>query len=487
MEQEFDFSIPHRQPVKAIIQALIKSFGSMIKQLWPILIVILLNKKVQSGEGNRGKVFLFFFIISLLVLSYNLFEFFYLRYMIRNGELVIKKGFFVKREVVLPFERIQAVHLDQDWLQRLMGVVKVTFDSPGTTKTEERIFLEYKVAEQLRDILVGERTHHAVSEQQIEKSVPVISLDGSDLFKLGISANFLRVLLIMAAFAFGRLDDLQTITGKSSLDWVSWLGDEAAANSAVFISAIAIGLLLFSMLTSFILVVLKYGNFQLTQSSKGFHIRSGLINTREKLVPYNKIQFISWNANWIRRFIPFYLFHFHIIGDHEISNKWKIGVPATRLSFFPVLLQSYHPQLPTMAAKLYMHPDFLFRQFFISLIVIAAMGIAALVFDFQPGWKLLFISPVWMFFAYIYLKNFSVSIAVNALQINHTLFSKSYSLVRWDKVVSVVVKQSIFQRRRNLATVTLFTGGGSVSLPYISLKEAGEIRDYALYKSETAF
>ena len=134
-----------------------------------------------------------------------------------------------------------------------------------------------------------------------------------------------------------------------------------------------------------------------------------------------------------------------------------------------------------------MHPAFLFRQFFILLIVISAIGVAAWVFDFQPGWKLLFISPVWMFFAYIYLKNFSVSIAANALQINHTLFSKSFSLVRWDKVVAVVVKQSIFQRRRNLATVTLFTGGGSVSLPYISMKEAGEIRDYALYKSETAF
>ncbi|MES2882654.1 MAG: PH domain-containing protein, partial [Bacteroidota bacterium] len=59
-------------------------------------------------------------------------------------------------------------------------------------------------------------------------------------------------------------------------------------------------------------------------------------------------------------------------------------------------------------------------------------------------------------------------------------------LLQWQKLQSVVIKQSMFQRKRNLATVYIYTAGGTVVFPFISLEAAHEFCNYALYKTETA-
>jgi len=47
------------------------------------------------------------------------------------------------------------------------------------------------------------------------------------------------------------------------------------------------------------------------------------------------------------------------------------------------------------------------------------------------------------------------------------------------------VSQTLFERKRGLATVTLKTADGSMSIGMISLTEAQAVRDRALYTAET--
>ena len=58
-------------------------------------------------------------------------------------------------------------------------------------------------------------------------------------------------------------------------------------------------------------------------------------------------------------------------------------------------------------------------------------------------------------------------------------------VLRWDKIQSVSIEQSIYQEGRDLATVYLYTAGGTVTVPYIRLQEAREVINYALYKIES--
>jgi len=45
------------------------------------------------------------------------------------------------------------------------------------------------------------------------------------------------------------------------------------------------------------------------------------------------------------------------------------------------------------------------------------------------------------------------------------------AILRWYKIQSITLKQSPFQRRKHLATLTLSTAGGNLTLPYIPLTQ----------------
>ena len=69
--------------------------------------------------------------------------------------------------------------------------------------------------------------------------------------------------------------------------------------------------------------MLTYADFMISRSKKGFRIRSGLINKKEKFVPFRKIQFVSWKANWIRKKIGLFLLRFHATGADHVKNKMQ--------------------------------------------------------------------------------------------------------------------------------------------------------------------
>ncbi len=70
--------------------------------------------------------------------------------------------------------------------------------------------------------------------------------------------------------------------------------------------------------------------------------------------------------------------------------------------------------------------------------------------------------------------------------IDKSAYGTERILLKWYKLQTIVLRQSRYQRRKELATVNLFTAGGSIRLPYISIFAAREILNYGLYKIETA-
>ncbi|RYG54382.1 MAG: hypothetical protein EOO01_01725 [Chitinophagaceae bacterium] len=482
MEAAYKWEMPQKQPAAAIMITIAKSLTGIFKSLWPVLLAVLVSGKKE----NRSEKLLFISLIILILgLIYAALEFFFFRFFITGKELVIKKGFFNKREIVLPLDRIQAVHLDQDWLHRLLNIVKITVDSPGSSKAEVKFSLKRDMAEALRSFILAEgNSQNNEPRETVELTRPAIVLSGSDIIKLGISSNFLKAFFIMLAFLISMLDNLEGITGKQSADWMLWAGDQASASSAGVIAGFATMVLLLSVAVSFVMVVLKYGNFRMDKINKGFHIKTGLLNRREKVVPFAKVQFISWKANWIRRHIPYYMMKFHAIGDKEKTEKLDISVPVTRLAFFEPLLENYHPLVKNATTTLRIHPSYTFRKTLIVFYVCFAIFTGLWFIADKYAFLVFAILPVFALSYFIFRKKFRADISATAVQVNREIFGKEAILLRWDKIQSVTVVQSIFQRRKDLATIKLNTAGGILKIPFIPLGEAKKIRDYAIYVVE---
>ena len=96
---------------------------------------------------------------------------------------------------------------------------------------------------------------------------------------------------------------------------------------------------------------MRYSNFSILRSDKGFRVYNGLINSKEKLVPFRKIQHLSWKANWLQKKMDINLLQFHVAGSGQPIGKMEVKIPVTRNEFIYALLKEYHEPLPINELK----------------------------------------------------------------------------------------------------------------------------------------
>lgn len=488
MRKETDWTVAQRQGVSALFIIVFKTLFSLLKSIWPLAIAILF-----TGKGNRSdKLEWFLLFFSALVMVRSLIEFYFFRFQILNNELVIRKGFFTKETIVLPLEKIIAVHIEQNWLHRLFGASQISFDSAGSNKTEVIIkALQIDKAQQLQQFITQNRS--SAEEGELAKTTPdikpFITLTATDLFKLSVSANHIEAFFLLLVFGLTLIENISEATGQEASGLFSWLYQRMDTETISGILFLAATVLVVSIFVSFIRVLLQYANFRIIRSEKGFSIRSGLINTKEKLVPFRKIQYLSWKANWVRKKMGVFLLHFHAAGTQGIKEKMQVKVPVTQKNFIVEILKDYHQQLPENSFHtVRIHKAYIGRSILLKgLLPALVLGSAAW---FAVSWYavlLLLLVPFAALTSWLFSKKFNLWQVPEALQINKGVFGSETAILTWNKIQCIQLNQSIYQRRKNLATLKVFTAGGTLSIPFITMEEATKFYNYALFKIESEF
>ncbi|HYF32740.1 MAG TPA: PH domain-containing protein [Chitinophagaceae bacterium] len=480
--QHVDWSVPQRQSWAALFIILYKMLLRILRIFWPLLLYYIFKNKANRFDVLEAM------IVGLSVISLlgSVLEFLYFRFFIQGDDLIIKKGFITKNTISLPLDKIQAVHIEQTWLHSLLNASRVSFDSAGSESIEVKIDAINKAeAEGFKRFILDTKPQSSSEELIPVQEDVIIRLSGADLVRLSISANHLEAFVLMLAFFVSAFEQLKDIFNLEYMRFISWVYQFGDSKGAVLLSGIILALMV-SVIISTARIVFRYFNFTISSSRKGYSIHSGLVNIQEKLVPFKKIQFISWRANWIRKQMGLFLLHFHAIGSDEVNEKMRVKVPITNDDMIPVLLQQYHPLLPTgTLTALRIHNAFIGRRMLLSGLLPAAIIGAGLFFYF--GWNVLWLS-VWIIWsgisAWLFQKKFRLWTDHRALQIKRGALGREELVLRWDMIQSVAVQQSIYQEGRRLATVKLYTAGGTVTIPYIQLHQARAIANYALYMVE---
>ena len=110
-----------------------KTFSSIV--IWGLLTLVCLILAIlvaPSSSGGALSLFilaLLFLFIILLVYLYQRWYFAVYFYDLTNDYIVIRKGPITPSEITIPYERIQDVYVDQDLLDRLLGIYDVHLSS----------------------------------------------------------------------------------------------------------------------------------------------------------------------------------------------------------------------------------------------------------------------------------------------------------------------------------------------------------------------
>ncbi|WP_315818743.1 PH domain-containing protein [Paraflavitalea speifideaquila] len=276
-------------------------------------------------------------------------------------------------------------------------------------------------------------------------------LSVSDLFKLGLSANHIQAFFIVLAFSVSMLQNLEEIFGDRVIRAVKDSSSEVGL-SVISVSLVIAFVLCISVFVSMMRILLNYYDFQLTESAQGFKIKTGLINTRQNLVPFSKIQYISWDANWIRRKIGLFNMEFHqVMTDDENNKKQRVKVPLTQPAYIEKLLAHYHNLVQPLALANYgIHRSYTFRRTLLMGIIPVIVLLSILLLTYWNPWLFLILLwiPIIALQAFIFRRNFRLFVAADALQVNSGIWGRKTQIIRWYKTQQVNMEQSIYQRKR---------------------------------------
>ncbi len=485
-----DLFSPQRQSIIAIILILLKFIRMLIRQLWPVVLVLLLNPK-GSFEVWIGLVI---GVLAFISLVGSVIEYFRFYYWIANDHLIIERGFLRRIKLNIPFDRIQSIDFEQNIVHQAFGVVRVKVDSAGSSQQEASFdALEKKQAEQLRDYILAQKAEMVgddVSEQaRTEKEARelILHLRPIDLLKIGVSQNHLRTAGIIFAFFFAIAEDVNE--ALKDIDIFGRIGDEVETlvRGSLMLVLIAIPVfLLISFFVSLVRTVFVYYNMQFWKTANGFKLESGLLTRREKSAQKDKIQLIAWSTNPLRKLFGIFKLSLYQASSVEVLGDKSIAVPGCYQTHIDRTIASVIPDAPGAVYEEHrIHPSARFRFIlFAGLLPCVIISIAGLIAERQIALAVWLYLPIAIWMGHLYYRKKRLMLHPDLALMKGGIIGDEYKLLQLYKIQAVSIDQSFYQWRKDLATVSMYTSSGEVSIPFIPMRKAEQIRDYVLYRIE---
>lgn len=386
-----DLREPRRQSSKSILLYVLKNVKGLIA-------IALYSAFGAKNFGNFWVIVGVAVVVTVILLISPFLNYWFFTFHVEDDELIIQKGVLNKERKAIPLERIQSVNITQNLVQRILQLVAVEVETAGSKAKELEIpGLSRSFAESFKNLLQDQTLQNQIENQpenqnQAEdKSLleyqdvttkntskesstskrELLSLDFTDLLKIGITQNHLRsgglALGVVFGFWYNIKDFVEQFYGDV-FDGFEWENMVGYASLSLFLMA-AILFIIASLLVSVILTFNKYYGYTLHRNGEYLEIQMGLLNRREIKIPIQKIQILEFHTNPLRRLLNYQTAKIHqaqsqgtaisgaevpacspqmmvllqeLIFDHRIKEPVEqldsIAISHARLTFYTTIL-----------------------------------------------------------------------------------------------------------------------------------------------------
>lgn len=443
-----------------------------------------------------------FLLVLVLFLSYSFIEYRNFLFYIQDGQFVLQQGVLQRTRLSIPIERIQSIHLKQNIFHRIFNITALEVDSAGSKSSELEIkALSKPYARGLRDFLYEIKDELLEAEKDPEtegieevvkpesqKAKTLLKLSPKEVFLIGISENHIKTGFVALAVIFGYGQQLTQYVEDQVDEYVAESTNLIMQSGISLIVTLIIIFLLLSVLLSLIRTFLKFFNFEATTDSRGLKIRSGLLSIKEYQVPQNKIQTITWSSNPLRKLLGLRTIQIAQASSVAEDKNSLVEIPGCKAESIQTLYQDYFPETLGEASAHYKPDLFLRYRFILFKAFIPSIIFAAFGFFLHP-W-IYAVAVIWLILGIIvsvkYYQTFLLRIYPEGLKISKGWIFPNTVDLKLFKVQNVELTQSIFQERRDLATVVIHTASGSFEMPFLKKYYAHTLANFLLYKIETS-
>jgi len=495
---KIDWTKEQRQAPIGLIIFSIATIQKLIRFFWPILIPIVVGRD-HSEHSNPVKEQIYFYgtiAIVVFVMLNSLLSYWFFKFQVLDGELLIKKGYLKKIRLSIPLDRIQTVNIKQNLVHKILNLVAVEIDTAGGKETEVKLIAVKKtVADALKDkVRAYSKNKKTINEEATgtdeEKTENILALSLSDVIKVGISENHLRSFAAILGIGYWVYSQVRDVSNLQVEDIViGGVETLEGVNVSFYFWFFAI-LLMFmvSVLFSFILSFMRFYELKLSKQGSSFKLSFGLIQTKEISVPMSKIQVISWHQNPLRQLLRFETLKIkQATSGEQIKKKQAIEIPACRLSHQQDIKNAIFGDTEPAFSNVYKsHGLYFIRNF----VLMSLLFILPTVFSWwqDSEYQMTLAAYEVLLVVYFVLSYWrrSFRISESQLEITKGHVSKTIYQLQNFKIQSVKFKQNIFVKRRGLADIIIYTASGdNLKIPYISETLARDLHRFLLYKIES--
>ncbi|WLD93659.1 PH domain-containing protein [Alkalihalobacillus sp. AL-G] len=434
---------------------------SFIKSLkeWVFPIILYFFFGPGEGETMEWLYFLPFIFIGLLAV-YGVLHWYRFTYSIENEDLKIEQGVFIRSKRFIPKKRIQSIDHSEGILHRPFNVVKLRIETAGGSGGAEASLsaVNKKDAQVLVELLQKNTVDTENEEERVVKERPSyqFKLSSKDLWIAASTSGGLGLVLSIVGTFGSQIDNLlpeDFVFG--AMQWLSGF-------SWLFLVIIGVLILIFAWLLSFSGVILKYAGFSMDRYGDRIVIKRGLFEKRELTLPVKRIQGIRIVESIIRQPFGFATVHVESAGGTASDE----GVSAM---LFPIIKRSkinheLAQLLPeySIPSDLNALPERSLKRYILKAIF-PSLFLISLIWLLPSQWWALLILPVIIFALWGILqhKDGKWKVDQSNFYLQNRLISRSLLITERRRMQHFEVKQSIFQRRAQLATLctTVLSGG----------------------------
>ncbi|WP_341502987.1 PH domain-containing protein [Gallaecimonas sp. GXIMD4217] len=411
-----------------------------------------------------------------LMLASSILGWWLFRFRLDGNRLLIRKGLLFRAHLDIPASRIQNIQISQPLYLRPLSLYNLEVETAGAKGKEATLVaLPLDQANRLkRQLLEG-----ATAPVQQEASAPMLSRSLGDLVIHGICHNHLAWLLVVLAPFW---------------DYIDWSGmtifrlDDSRFSPAMTALAVAgflLALFLVFTLLSVLGAVVRYHPYALHRHDGMLRLSGGLLTRHQASLKLRRLQIIRLRYNLLcRLFGRWTLELVQVKDDHqqEQDARASMVLPALEYQQLPhyMSLLGHRHQVPEEARAI----DSRYLSRTALLWLLPALPTLATLMQITGGSQPLLLLPLLWLLVWLRWRHWGYHQEGRDLWIRSGLFGTTWTLIPGPKVQAVRLSQSPGQMKHDLASLQLSLASGTLTLPYIPLRVAQQIRDRLIYEAE---
>ena len=492
-----DFSKPQRESAFGIIVMAAHTFLQIAKGTFFIFVAAFIKMPTTTS------IYLLFGIAVILLISIFFAYLWYLKFTFfldkEKQEFVVNKGIFNRDQLIIQLDKIQQVNINQNILQKIIGVYGLKIDTAGAHGEEVSIkAIDETSAYNLKEHLLNRK---AVVETQLQAEqenasiveTPFLRISAWTLFKVGLTSNYGQSLALLAAFFYTVIYE-----GRQLLDAFKINKDEIQSTLTGMLTIVTVFILIACLLVVLLIINLvrtfyKYFELEISQHKNALLLSSGLIAKKNTLISPDKVQITKYSQNYFQKkmnMLNMSLKQAHFGQSkkgHEMQGN-TLEIPGCNPIERDELLKMILGLAPLKGKTFIPNWRFLNLPIFFKLVLPVAIFliIAFNLPEVKPyvGIAIAYL-VIGMVMIYISYRRHRISVNQDFIIKKSGIWDISNEIVMPNKIQAITTFQYPWHKSVDVGHLSLHTAAGQIHFKYGNYTEIKKLVNYWLYQVES--